>query len=268
MQDPFLKKGLGQHHLRDGALCRPVIDYLRPAGRRVLEIGPGGGVLTAELAAAGGRVLGCEVDLAWAFELRRRLARRARSFAAGAPRIVAIDAQRLDWRRLPKPTLVAGNLPFNVATRLVEKLLPHAATVPRAALMLQKEVAERLVARPGDSAYGALSVLVAAQADARILTVVRPGSFHPPPKVAAAFVGLALKEPPLPAERMGDFTRLVRAAFALRRKTLRNSLASGLGRKRSAALLGEMGWDPRRRAQELGLEEFVELFAAYRDLRV
>ena len=264
MRDPFLKKSLGQHHLRSGALCRPLIDYLRPAGSRVLEIGPGGGVLTVELAAAGGRVLGCEVDLAWAFELRRRLARR--DFAAGTPQVAALDALSLDWRRLPAPTLVAGNLPFSVATRLIERLLPHAARVPRAAFMVQKEVAERLVARPGEAAYGAFSVLAAAQAEARLLATVRPGSFHPPPKVAAAFVGLELRAPPLAAGEMDDFARLVRAAFALRRKTLRNSLASGLGRRRSAELLGEMGWDARRRAQELGLEEFIELFAAYRRL--
>ena len=158
MQDPFLKKSLGQHHLRDGALCRPLVQYLRPAGHRVLEIGAGAGVLTAELAAAGGRVLACEVDLEWAFELRRRLAWRGLE-------ILALDAQRIDWQRIPAPTLVTGNLPFNVATRLIEGLLLQAANVPRAAFMVQREVAERMVAGPGDPAYGSFSVLVAARAD-------------------------------------------------------------------------------------------------------
>ncbi len=259
--DPRLKKSLGQHHLRDGALCRPLVDYLRPAGCRVLEIGPGGGVLTAELLAAGARVIACELDLAWAFELRRRLARSGES---GRLEVLALDAQHLDWRRLPAPTLVAGNLPFHVATRLIEAVLPHAAAVPRAAFMVQKEVAERLVARPGDRAYGALSVLVAARARARLLATVRPGSFRPPPKVAAAFVGLELKTPPLPPADMPAFAQLVRLAFAQRRKTLRNALAAGLGRVRAEALLRAAGLDPRRRAQELDLAAFVELFAAQR----
>ncbi len=258
MHDPFLKKSLGQHHLRDGALCRPLVDYLAPRGRRVLEIGPGGGVLTAELLAAGGRLIACEIDLEWAFELRRR-------FIGSDVATVALDARGLDWRRLPRPTLVAGNLPFNVGTRLITSLLPHAGNVPRAAFMVQKEVAQRLAAGPGDAAYGALSVLASAQAEVRLLGTVRPGSFRPPPKVSAAFVGFELKPPPVPAEQMGELTRLVRLAFALRRKTLRNSLASGLGRERAAELLDAAGLDWRRRAQELDLAAFVRLFEAYRD---
>ena len=171
---PELKKRLGQHHLRDGRLCRPLLEFLRlEEGRRVLEIGPGGGVLTAELLAAGARLLACEVDAEWAFVLRRRLPRERLAVAVA-------DALALDYGRLRPPTLVTGNLPFNVATRIVELLLPHAAVVPRAAFMVQREVAERLVARAGQPSYGSLSVLVAAQATARYLGTVRPGSFHPP----------------------------------------------------------------------------------------
>ncbi len=260
MRRPALKKRLGQHHLRAGTLCRPLIDYLRPEGERVLEIGPGGGVLTAELLAAGGRVIACEVDLEWALALGSR-------FAGSKVATVAVDAQRLEWRRLPRPTLVAGNLPFNVATRLVEGLLPCSKVVPRAAFMVQKEVAERLVARPGDSAYGSLSVLTTAYSEARLLGVVRPGSFDPPPRVSAAFVGLRLREPPLEADEMPVFVRLVRLAFALRRKTLRNSLASGMGRELSGQLLDALGWDARCRAESLDLSAFVALFAKYCELK-
>ncbi len=256
MHDPYLKKNLGQHHLRNGALCRPLVHYLEPGGQRVLEIGPGGGVLTAELLAAGGRLVACEIDLEWAFELRR-------CFAGRGVSVVAVDALRIDWRRLPCPTLVAGNLPFNVATRIIAGVLPHFETVPRAAFLVQKEVADRLVARPGDAAYGSLSVLVAAQAESRLLGTVRPGSFRPPPKVSAAFVGLELKAPPVAAQQMPELTRLVRLAFALRRKTLRNSLASGLGRERAADLLDAAGLNTRCRAQELDLAAFVELFLIY-----
>lgn len=261
MPSPALKKRLGQHHLRDGGLCRPLLEFLGVERQRVLEIGPGGGVLTARLLAAGARVVACEVDPEWAFALRRRL--------RGAPGRLAIavaDACDLDFRRLAPPTLVAGNLPFNVATRIVEALLPHAAVVPRAAFMVQKEVAERLVARPGDSAYGALSVEVAAQAAARYLGTVRPGSFRPPPRVAAAFVGLELHAPPLAPHDMRDFRRLVRIAFAQRRKTLRNTLAAGLGRDLGHQILAAAGLGERRRAGELAVADFVELFRAWRTL--
>ncbi|MEM7349937.1 MAG: 16S rRNA (adenine(1518)-N(6)/adenine(1519)-N(6))-dimethyltransferase RsmA [Acidobacteriota bacterium] len=260
-RDPHLKKRLGQHHLRDGALCRPLIDDLQPAGRRVLEIGPGGGVLTAELLASGARVIACEVDLEWAVALSERVLEQR-----GQLDIVAIDAQRIAWGALQPPTYVTGNLPFNVATRLIEALLPHGDRVPRAAFMVQKEVAERMVAQPGDRAYSSFSVLVAAQARARYLGTVRPGSFRPPPKVAAAFVGLRLMPPPLPSSRMADFTRLVRLAFAQRRKTLRNSLASGLGRERAETILRAAGLDFTCRAQDLDVEAFVALCEAVREL--
>ncbi|RMH20160.1 MAG: 16S rRNA (adenine(1518)-N(6)/adenine(1519)-N(6))-dimethyltransferase, partial [Acidobacteria bacterium] len=176
---PPLKKGLGQHHLRSGALCRPLVRFLRPAGRTVIEIGPGGGVLTAELLAAGARVVACELDLPWAFHLRRALG------ADPALSILAHDALALAAGRLPAGTLAAGNLPFNVATAILQRLLEQAPAVEAMAFLLQKEVAERLLAAPGTKAYGALSVLVQARADASLLGTVKPGSFVPPPKVAA-----------------------------------------------------------------------------------
>ncbi len=258
MYDPTLKKKLGQHHLRSGKLCRPLVDYLEPAGQRVLEIGAGGGVLTAELQAAGGRLIACELDLEWAVILKRRL--RDRGVAT-----VVLDALTIDWRRLPHPTLVTGNLPFNVGTRIIEGLLPHGATIPRAAFMVQKEVADRLAARPGEPAYGSFSVMTAAYARVVRLGTVAPGSFRPPPKVSAAFVGLELRPPPLAAHRMPAFIRLVRLAFAQRRKTLRNSLASGFGRERAEGLLEAAGLDLRCRAQELDLAAFVKLFRGATD---
>lgn len=258
MRPPILKKALGQHHLIDGALCRPLISFLEPAGRRVLEIGPGGGVLTAELLEAGARVLGWDLDLGWTAELRRRLSDPSLSLVVG-------DALEIDWARLPSPTLVAGNLPYNVATVIIERLLPHHATVPRAAFLVQKEVADRLVAGPRDGAYGSLSVLVAAWARARILGRVRPGSFRPPPKVDSAFVGFELHPPPLPPDDMPAFVAFVRLAFGQRRKTLRNALAAGWGRERAEAVLAAAGVGERVRAEELGLEEFLGIWGAQKE---
>jgi 16S rRNA (adenine1518-N6/adenine1519-N6)-dimethyltransferase len=255
VRKPPLRKALGQHHLVAGALCAPLIEFLAPAGKRVLEIGPGGGVLTAELLAAGAQVFGWELDLDWAAVLRRRLPDPRLALVVG-------DALRITWHRLPAPTLVAGNLPYNVATAIIEDLLPHHARTPRAAFLVQKEVADRIVATPGSDAYGSFSVIVAAFARPRILGRVKPGSFRPPPKVDSAFVGLELQEPPLSEVKMVDLVRLVRLAFAQRRKTLRNSLAARWGKERAEAVLSTAGIPERARAEELGLGEFLEIHRA------
>jgi len=256
---PPLRKRLGQHHLVNGKLCRPLVEFLAPAGRRVVEIGPGGGVLTAELLAAGARVLAVELDLAWAVELHRRLETEA---TGGRLALAVADVLTVRWERLPSPTLVAGNLPYNVATAILERLLPHHRVVPRAAFLVQREVAERLVARPGTKPYGGLSVLVRARAEIKILGRVRPGSFRPPPKVEGAFVGLTLKPPPLPEAEMAAFERLVHLAFCQRRKTLRNALAAAWGRPAAEALLDAARLSTATRAEELPLEAFLRLHSA------
>lgn len=255
---PRLKKALGQHHLVDGALCRPLIQFLTPEGQRVLEIGPGGGVLTAELLAAGARVVGWELDPAWAAVLRHRFPEPRLALVVG-------DALQIAWERLPAPTLVTGNLPYNVSTAIIEDLLPYHARIPRAAFLVQKEVADRIVAAPGTDAYGSFSVIVAAYARPRLLGRVRPGSFRPPPKVDSAFVGLELVPPPLPDPEMPDFVTFVRRAFAQRRKTLRNSLAAGWGKEKAEAVLAAAGIPERARAEELGLGELLRVYEASRN---
>jgi len=258
---PHLKKKWGQNHLTDGRVCRPLVDFLGTAGRRVVEIGPGAGVLTRELLAAGAaEVVGWEIDPEWAEAARREV-------GDGRFEVVVGDALEIDWPALAaeagEPILAAGNLPYNVATPIIENLLPHHASVPRAAFLVQKEVGERLVAGAGDSDYGYLSVLVAAYAEARWLGVVKRGSFRPPPKVDGAFVGLVLRPPPLPPAEMPAFLNTVSAAFRLRRKTLRNSLASAFPKPLASRVVGalaeEEGWDPRVRAEALGLEELLLL---------
>lgn len=253
---PRLKKSLGQHHLVDGRLCRPLIAFLRPAGRRVLEIGPGGGVLTEQLLAAGAAVWAWELDLAWACDLRRRTPARPLAVVAG-------DALALPWEQVPEGTLAAGNLPYQVGTAIVRRMLAAAPGVHRAAFLLQREVVERIVARPGTKTYGALSVEVQARAKVRVLGRVRPGSFRPPPKVDSAFVGLERSSPPVPEAAMPRLVQVIRLAFSQRRKTLRNSLASGWGKERAEAVLEAAGIAPGARAESLSLAEFCSLFRAY-----
>lgn len=255
---PRLKKRLGQHHLVNPAVCRPLLDFLRPLeGGRVVEIGPGGGLLTRELLAAGARVWGVELDLEWAASLRRLA---AASPGHTALQLVAMDALELPWESLPPPTQVAGNLPYNVATPLIARVLPQHERVERAAFLLQLEVAQRLVARPGSRDYGALTVLTAAYAEARILGRVRPGSFRPPPKVESAFVGLTLHPPPLPETEMRGFLRFVRQAFGQKRKTLRNALGAALGRDRVERAVAALGLPPKARAEELPLAVWLDLW--------
>ena len=266
---PRYKKKFGQHHLRSGDLCRPLLEFLdldRDPSLHVVEIGPGGGVLTAELVRTGAPVTALEVDLPWAFHLRRTL-------PGDRLQVVVADAQLFPWSRVESPTLITGNLPFNVGTRLVEQTVLAAARrpemFPRLGYMLQKEVADRLTARPGEKAYGALTVLVSALATARPLGTLAPGAFNPPPKVSAAFVGLTPRpssdtDAVLGTATWTSFRKLVHGAFSQRRKTLRNALGSALGKEVAVALAADAGVDLGVRAETLDTSTFLRLFAAFK----
>jgi 16S rRNA (adenine1518-N6/adenine1519-N6)-dimethyltransferase len=260
---PRLKKHLGQHHLLRPELCRPLVDFLAPRGERVLEIGPGGGVLTRALLDAGARPWAVELDLDWAWSLRRGLRSRIGSPPSHVELAVA-DALDLRWERLPAPTLVAGNLPYNVATPILAAVLPHHRQVPRAAFLLQKEVADRVTASPGSRDYGSLTVLVQSHAEAIVLGRVKPGSFRPPPKVESAFVGLRLRPPPLPGAELAPFFAFVRLGFGQKRKTLRNSLGRAVGSARVEAALARLGLPSTARAEELALDRWLALWALLR----
>ncbi|MGE0640287.1 MAG: 16S rRNA (adenine(1518)-N(6)/adenine(1519)-N(6))-dimethyltransferase RsmA [Thermoanaerobaculia bacterium] len=253
---PPLRKALGQHHLRSGATCRPLLEFLQPAGRTTVEIGPGGGVLTTELLEAGARVLALELDPAWADELRVRL-------LSAELEIRVADALEFDWDAVPANSLVTGNLPYNVGTAIVERVLRSRA-VARAGFLLQREVVDRLVAPPGDPAYGALSVRVALRAEARRLGAVRRGSFVPPPKVDSAFVGFLPRPAPAPLADGVEprFESFVQEAFAMRRKTLVNCLAASFEREAVEEALRRLGRPPATRAEVLSLDELVALFVA------
>jgi 16S rRNA (adenine1518-N6/adenine1519-N6)-dimethyltransferase len=251
---PPLRKSLGQHHLIRPEACTPLLDYLQPQGHRVVEVGPGGGVLTGLLLASARAVDVIEMDSAWAFFL-------SDLYRQSALRIVTGDALDIRWERLAPGSLVTGNLPYQISTALVERLLPLAMVVPRAAFLVQREVAERLVALPGSSAYGSLSVLVNACSDCEVLGYVARGSFRPPPKVEGAFVGLRLRPPPFDVCEFPRFAKTVREAFALRRKTLRNSLATAWGKEDAERVLAELGLDSRVRAESLDRSAFLELHA-------
>ena len=252
------RRALGQHFLRDGGIARAIVDLVAPtAADLAVEIGPGQGALTGELARRAGRVLALEVD--------RTLVERVRA-AFPAVEVLAADARAWDWTSLARPAggraLVVGNLPYSVGTTILTALTRAPRAIDAMALMLQREVAERVAAAPGSKVYGSLSVHVQLHWHVELALRVPPGAFRPPPKVESAVLRLA----PLPSSRVElpdeqRFEAVVRAAFARRRKTLANALATGLGLSvgatRDAAT--SAGVDPGRRAETLSIQEFAEV---------
>jgi 16S rRNA (adenine1518-N6/adenine1519-N6)-dimethyltransferase len=234
------------------------VDLVAPtANDLALEIGPGEGALTGELARRAGRVVALEID--------RALVERLRLLFPGVE-VVEADARRWDYGRLAAPpggrVLVVGNLPYSVGKPILMALVEARTAIQEMALMLQREVAERVAAAPGSKVYGSLSVLTQLYCDARVALRVPPGAFRPPPKVESAVLHLRVLAAPrvaLADERR--FQAVVRAAFGQRRKMLANALAAGLGLPLEAVRRAATtaGVDPARRAETLTILEFVEL---------
>jgi 16S rRNA (adenine1518-N6/adenine1519-N6)-dimethyltransferase len=232
-----------------------------------LEIGPGRGVLTRPLAAAAGRVV--------AFEIDRDLARLLREEGLPNVTIVEGDFLRLSLEQLrttlsapgggaPGRLRVAGNLPYNVASPILFKLVElYASGLPLldAVLMLQREVADRLLASPGSRDFGVLSALIGHRARVERVLSLPPGAFRPAPRVHSTLVRLELHPPEPPACDPALFAALTRALFSRRRKTLSNALLAHPAARRigPAQLLAESGLDGRRRPETLGIAELVRL---------
>lgn len=250
---------LGQHFLADPNTARRIVRLAGvDAGDRVLEIGPGLGSLTLALRERGCEVLALEVD--------RKLAGVLGELVADddGVRVVTGDALTVDFDALlgAGPWRCVSNLPYNVATPVVIRLLEEAPSVRSALVMVQREVADRLVAAPGSPAYGAPSVRVAYDADARIVGMVPRAVFVPVPRVDSALVELVrLDSPPVAVPSRDRLFELVRTGFAHRRKMLRRTLRPALG-ARANELLTEAGLDPRARAESLGLAEWAALARA------
>jgi 16S rRNA (adenine1518-N6/adenine1519-N6)-dimethyltransferase len=252
------RRALGQHFLRDATIARRIVELVAPARQDlVVEIGPGEGALTGELARHAGHVIALEVDP----ELVARLRPRCPDVE-----IVEADARTWDYGALAAPAggrvLVVGNLPYSVGKPILMALVTARTAIDTMALMLQREVADRVAAAPGSRVYGSLSVLTQLYCDVEVALRVPPDAFRPPPKVDSA----VLRRTVLPSPRVAladerRFHVVVRAAFAQRRKTLANALAAGLGRPADAmrAAAESAGVDPSRRAETLTISEFAEL---------
>lgn len=258
---PAPRKRFGQHFLTRPEIPARIADSAGvAAGDRVVEIGPGRGILTDELLRRGAVVTAVELDRDLAAHLRE---------TRPDLRVIEADALRVDWSEVcPRepgdpPWKLVANLPYNVGTAIVLDMLHRSNIFSVLTVMLQREVAERMVASPGDDAFGSLSVHVSAYAEARVTMRVPPGAFHPPPKVDSAVIRLDLREVALVGSAGPEaFEKALRAGFAQRRKTILNSLSSGFPKEQVRRGLEAAGIDPVRRAETLGLEEWQNLAAA------
>ena len=253
---PFTRKRFGQHFL-EPVWADKVVAAIAPSPEDVfLEIGPGAGALTLRLAPRVKHLTAIEIDRDLIAQLQPRL----------PPNVTLINANFLQQSaisNLQSPIRVAGNLPYNVSSPILFKLLELQTEHPitDATLMLQKEVADRIVAAPGSADYGVLSVLVQWKAAVTHLLTLPPGAFRPPPKVRSALIRLAFRRAEVTLADPAGFQQLVRSVFTQRRKTLSNALgpfAEGTGLAPAAALR-QAGIDPTRRPQTLQLVEIARL---------
>ena len=263
-----LSKGFGQNFIINPGVC-PRIAESAGIGPDwgVLEIGPGIGVLTEQLARRAARVVSVEID--------RRLFPLLDETLAGYDniRIVEGDVLKVDLKGLiarefaGRPVAVCANLPYYITSPILMRLLEERLPVENITVMVQREAAQRLCAPPGTRQAGAISYAVAYYARPRQLFTVQPGSFYPAPKVTSAVIRLDVRKTPAgsldPASEKALFA-LIRAAFSQRRKTAANGISSGLSVDKAAvqAAMGDAGLDIRLRPEQMTLENFIALQGA------
>jgi len=253
-----VRKRYGQHFLHDPGVIRRIIDAVAPAaGERIVEIGPGRGALTWDLLRRAKRLDVIEIDR----DLAQSLMLDAR--AAGGLHVHVENALDTDFARLRAdgaPLRIVGNLPYNISTQLLFRLLAQRAAIADMHFMLQKEVVDRMTAQPSNKTYGRLTVMLAAVAEVEHLFDVGPGAFQPRPAVWSAIVRLrpALKSR-FDIGDEGMLRTLVTAAFSHRRKTLRNGLKGLL----TPEQIESCGIDPQLHPEALAPAQFG-LLAAHR----
>ncbi|MFO1436562.1 MAG: 16S rRNA (adenine(1518)-N(6)/adenine(1519)-N(6))-dimethyltransferase RsmA [Gammaproteobacteria bacterium] len=253
---PRPRKRFGQHFLHDPAVIDRIVAAIAPSiDKRILEIGPGRGALTRPLLAAAGHLDVVEVDR----DLARLLPQQLNA-GSDKLRVHCIDALefKLDAvTTVDRPAIVVGNLPYNISSPLLFHLLAQTEFIAEMVFMLQKEVVERIAAKPGGKEYGRLSVMIQYHCRVEHLFNIGPGAFTPAPKVESAVVRLTPRQQSASGRARSESTlrELVRRAFTARRKTLRNALRDIC----TETMLISAGIDPNQRAETLLVEQFVRL---------
>lgn len=252
-------KKLGQNFVHDPNTVRRIVELAGVGeGDVVLEVGPGLGSLTLGLLATGAQVVAVEIDPKLAERLPKTVAERGAE-AAGRLTVIEADAMRVTNDRLPAPTALVANLPYNVAVPVVLHLLAEVPSLKSGLVMVQTEVADRMAAGPGSRIYGVPSVKLAWYGPARKVAAVPRSVFWPVPNVDSALVSFERGDAPASDDRDRLFG-LVDAAFSQRRKTLRAALAGWAGSaERAGELLTAAGIDPRTRGEQLDVHDFARL---------
>lgn len=256
-------KRRGQNFVVDPNTVRRIVRLAEVTARdAVLEVGPGLGSLTLALLEQAGHVTAVEIDPALAAALPRTVADRAPQ-AAERLTVLSADVLRVLALPDPQPTALVANLPYNVAVPVLLTVLARFPALRRALVMVQVEVAERLVARPGTKAYGVPSVKLAWWAESRLAGTVARTVFWPVPNVDSGLVSLVRRPPPPTTATRHDVFACVDAAFAQRRKTLRTALVPWAGSAdAAAAALHAAGVDPSTRGEQLDIATFAAVAAA------
>jgi 16S rRNA (adenine1518-N6/adenine1519-N6)-dimethyltransferase len=264
-------KRFGQHFL-EPAWVRKVVDVIGPGPEDVfIEIGPGGGALTAPLAECAAAVAAIEIDRDLAAALRRRAPEHLTVVQAN---VLDVDLLQLTREQMARSrgaesrVRIAGNLPYNISSPVLFRLIDlyrSGAGIADATLMLQLEVAERLAAGPGSREYGVLSILASLYADIEQVLTLPPGAFRPPPKVWSAVVRMRFRSPTVTISEPSLFEGLVKSIFTQRRKTLSNALKpfAATGGVDAASVIAAADLDGRRRPETLNLMELARLAAAF-----
>jgi 16S rRNA (adenine1518-N6/adenine1519-N6)-dimethyltransferase len=249
------KKSLGQHFLSDPAMIDKIVRAIDPRpGQRLVEIGPGAGAITRPLLRRHGALTVIEFDR----DLIEPLTALGAELGAELS-IIHADVLGVDFSALAEEgqkIRLVGNLPYNISSPILFHALDHLDAISDMVFMLQKEVVDRMAAAPGSKVYGRLSVMLQARCRVTPLLKVPPGCFRPPPKVDSAVVQLLPRDPAeLGLHQPRQFEQIVRAAFAQRRKTLRNALSALCSGER----LQELGIDPGARAETVAVADYVRL---------
>lgn len=254
-------KGLGQNFLLDENVLDKIVEAAEIEDG-VLEVGPGFGVLTRKLAENSGKVVSVEIDKKLIPVLEYTLS-EFDNVKVIEKDILKTDLNELIFEEFAGQKIsVAANLPYYITTPIITRLLEERLPLKNIVVMVQKEVAARICAAPGKKDYGALSVLCRYYTEPEIVAVVPAGSFMPPPKVDSAAVKMKLRKNPAVRPKNEEyFFRVVKAAFAQRRKTLVNCLANGLSidKKTAAEAILECGLPADIRGERLSVKEFADL---------
>ena len=253
------KHDLGQHFLYDEALLRSLVAATGVTKDDcVLEIGPGAGTLTKCLCEAAGKVISVEVD--------HDVIPFLRLHTEGCDNLTIVegDVRKLDLHEVCKPLgegfYVIANIPYNITTPIFEMLWESGLPIRQISVMIQKEVADKLMAQPSTAAYGILSVKCQLWCEPSLVEIVPAECFTPPPKVDSAFVRLDMRsEPPMPVRDEKLLMRMVKAGFGMRRKTLTNALKGTVDMEKLRAVLEEMGLPPTVRGEALSVTEWIAL---------